>query len=779
MLRLWVSAVIVWAAQFGFSTDGWSDPIADQTWKECRSGDQDVRFVGCSKIIAAKGYGDRKQFADALDGRCWALHAMQKFQEAIVDCKAALALNPKHAYALNNLGTALLGLREISSAIGAFDASIATNPRFARPYIKRGQAYQALGRRDLAMQDYQRALQLNNNNGEVLAAIQALQVQPPLAVQHTPHTPPSPKEPNDSVDRGWGFITTTSQSSPSVRRRAILIANDEYRRIEKLAGPQNDIQATSSVLKDIGFETVLLRNPSRGEIISAISSANFNKERGSLLLLYYSGHAAEINGENTILLTGFDPARGIDAAQSIPLKTLLDALAEADFDKTLVAFDACRNPVKLATVAPVEDGPRAGGAIRSVRGMKLSQVELQSLRRKEYSILFSTSVGDFAIDSLSDGLSPFTKSFTSALRRESSFIPAMVLTKRITEELTSNEQSPTIEIKWNSDLTFSRTLRSSNSAFYELNEPLKFTGRRDAQFALLNSMTEKKWYGGSLRTILALKDNELRDCIASAAFVWTSSLSRLGYCALPQLGFTSSDTSALSFISSESVYNSGSYFGAEWNVDLDFDGKPETFRAERRNADYAFIVKSRTQEFEFRGLVGSNIGFLGAHDFNKDGVLDLFIEIDASEGFFGAELIVLDGKTIVSGLQKVQNCSRTDGVVCRRELTIASQMKGSIFGHHLKENYYSHDIFQIILFDDWNIKHWDLRDDGRLDYVTYGRTWQNEKSMDEDYQIAKSVMFNKGDQKFAVGYDGLLPRMSVKPLLESIKSELEVRSFPN
>jgi tetratricopeptide (TPR) repeat protein len=778
MLRLWVLAVAVSASMLGLTGSGRADAAADQAWKECRSGDQDVRFAGCSKIIVAKGYGDRKQLGDALDGRCWALHAKQQFREAISDCKAAIALFPRHFYAFNNLGTALLGLGDTSNAIAAFNASIAINPRFVRPYIKRGQAYQALGRRDLALQDYQQALQLNGTNTEALAALRSLETQVPASVAAT-KPPAVVNGPNKSPEFEWGFISTKSQSNPSVRRRAILIANDDYKQIDKLTGPKNDVEATSSVLKEIGFETVLLRNPTRNEIISAISSANFKQERGSLLLLYYSGHAAEINGENTVLLTGYNPVKGTDPEQSVTLKTLLDALAEADFDKTLVAFDACRNSVKMVTAAASQDTPNSNvTVVRSFRGMKISSVELQSLRRKEYSILFSTSAGEFAIDSLSDGLSPFTKSFISALRRESSFIPAMVLTKRITEEATSNEQSPTIEIKWNSDVTFARTLKSTNSAFYELNEPLKLSVKDDARLAVLKTLTEKKWSGGSQRSILTLGERELGDCVNSSAFVWTSSILQISFCALPQLGFSSSDTQSLTFSSSESVYNSGSYFDAEWNVDLDFDGRPENFRAERRNADFAFIVKSRTQEFEFRGLVGSNISFVGAHDFNRDGVLDLLLEIGPAEGFSGRELVILDGKSIVGGLQAVRHCDRGT-TLCEAESALASQMKGSIFGHQLQEGYYSHDIFQIVLFMDWNVKDWQLMDDGRLDYVTYGATWQNEKSVGDDSQIAKSVVFNKGEQRFSVNYHGVIPRISARPVLETLQAVSRARSFPN
>jgi hypothetical protein len=81
------------------------------------------------------------------------------------------------------------------------------------------------------------------------------------------------------------------------------------------------------------------------------------------------------------------------------------------------------------------------------------------------------------------------------------------------------------------------------------------------------------------------------------------------------------------FDPSANIYSAGQYLKGLWKLDIDFDGKPETLRAELRNADMSLLFKSASKEVEFRGLVGPNIRFLGLHDFNKDGVLDIFLEV--------------------------------------------------------------------------------------------------------------------------------------------------------
>lgn len=271
---------------------------------------------------------------------------------------------------------------------------------------------------------------------------------------------------------GWDIISITQEAKVATKKRAILIANSAYKYVNHLPTPPHDVNAIASQLSQLGFETTILQDPTAAQVINAIQTANPKEGRGTLLTLYYSGHGAEVDGQNSLLLTGYRVSDGGDSEQVIPLKDILWRLANANFEKVFVAFDACRNMIDTAgaksTQDPVAKTPRPS-LRRGLRGLARADSDFEVLNRKEYAVLFSTSHGDIALDSTIDGLSPFTQAFLSALARETSFIPAMVLIKRITEEITKRAQSPDIQIKWNSDVTYARSSAVVNGALYELN----------------------------------------------------------------------------------------------------------------------------------------------------------------------------------------------------------------------------------------------------------------------------------------------------------------------
>jgi uncharacterized caspase-like protein len=211
----------------------------------------------------------------------------------------------------------------------------------------------------------------------------------------------------------------------------ILIANSAYTNLQPLSAPPHDVEALSSQLSQLGFATTILQNPSYHDVIEAIETASQGASRGSLLALYYSGHAARVEGENSLLLAGFRWDGSKNNNQRIPLQVVLPLLAAANFEKVFVAFDACRNPVGNEGAKSAQEGKDSILPDR-IRGLARTDSDFEELARKEYAVLFSTSQGAYAYDTTVDGLSPFTKAFSLALAKETSFLKAMVLTKQIT-----------------------------------------------------------------------------------------------------------------------------------------------------------------------------------------------------------------------------------------------------------------------------------------------------------------------------------------------------------
>jgi hypothetical protein len=576
-------------------------------------------------------------------------------------------------------------------------------------------------------------------------------INPALAVESQPKV------------EGWDVISITQEAKVSTGKRAILIANSAYKYLNPLPAPPHDVEAIASQLSQLGFETTILRNPTSDQIIQAIATASPRGGRGSLLTFYYSGHAAEIDGENSLLLTGYRLAEGRNGDQIVPLRLILMQLATANFEKVFIAFDACRNMITTADAKPTQADAENAILPNGFHGLARADSDFQTLNHKEYAVLFSTSHGDTAIDSTVDGLSPFTKAFLLALGKETSFMPAMLLTKRITEEITNRVQSPDIQIKWNTDLTYARSSAVTNSAVYDLNSQITAAEMAASTIDLSKITTIRPeldtQYPG---VVLNLRDDEFKICQEdrNKPFFWYSDVLIIDSCYLTQLGYKRADKGESAFYDTPgaAVYNSTKYMAATWSFDLDFDGSPETIRASLRNADMALNVTSKTSEFEFRGLIGPNITFIGLHDFNKDGVLDVYIVYSVSDSSrpelttsAGQELIILDGRKIAKELKTIKQCDYSEkassDAICRRLSKIRSRMTGSLFMHDIDMGYYGADILQIALYADWYIKDWSIDENGTLHLTTYSATWPYER--------------NQGGNEKLVAYDPVTGKLNI------------------
>lgn len=563
----------------------------------------------------------------------------------------------------------------------------------------------------------------------------------------------------------WNAISLSSAPPTGVRGHIILIANSDYKFFTKLDGPGRDIHAAASAFAQIGFRTTVLTDPSKQQILDAIKATGAEGEQ-QLIGLYYSGHAAEINNQNTVVLTDFDPSLKSYAESLLPVQTVLSSLTSANASKIFIAFDACRDFYDPKENQAAVEKKRAlmASVFQSYKGAEMTSEDLRLLNRKEYSVLFSTSEKETALDSTDNGISPFTVSFITALTRETSFIQAMLLAKRLTEEKTGGEQSPEIDIKWNSDLQYATSKTVTNSALYELNEPLK-PEMFDISVEELKKHTRHLTDQGLDYNALVFSDEQTKACKDAAEaehphFYWSVSTLDIEQCLLKQIGLKQDNSRKMifGFDSNAAIYSAQEYYKGLWKLDIDFDGKLETLRAEPRNADMSLTFKSASKEVEFRGLVGPNIRFLGLYDFNKDGVLDIFLEMVApSKSLEETELLILDGKKLVNERVRSEKCIQAThwirSKVCDRQITLMKSMRDLLFAADIDQAYYGGDILQYAIYSDWNVKSWELDDLGNLSVITYSPTWAYERFIPQNYQPQKKIVFNPGSGRLDVNID--------------------------
>jgi len=89
------------------------------------------------------------------------------------------------------------------------------------------------------------------------------------------------------------MATMVGQITPPARERkvALIVGNDEYRYVTHLKTAVNDAWAMQAILRDrYGFETTLLIDATRAQIMAALISYRRTLGPDSSLLIYYAGH---------------------------------------------------------------------------------------------------------------------------------------------------------------------------------------------------------------------------------------------------------------------------------------------------------------------------------------------------------------------------------------------------------------------------------------------------------------------------------------------------------
>jgi tetratricopeptide (TPR) repeat protein len=86
-----------------------------------------------------------------------------------------VALRPRFAAAWNNLGVIWAGVGDWNRAAAAFGQAVEATPDSADAHTNLARTLEALGQRDAAMQEYQKALAINSHHEAARRGLQRLQ----------------------------------------------------------------------------------------------------------------------------------------------------------------------------------------------------------------------------------------------------------------------------------------------------------------------------------------------------------------------------------------------------------------------------------------------------------------------------------------------------------------------------------------------------------------------------------------------------------------------------
>lgn len=127
-------------------------------------------------------------------------------------------------------------------------------------------------------------------------------------------------------------------------RTALVIGNADYS-FGPLRNPINDAEAMAKALEGAGFKVIIETNANRAKMMDAVRSFGGElRQRGGVGLFYFSGHGAQINGENYLLPVGghFEDIEDVKAG-SVTALDVVNTMASAHGDLNIFILDACRN----------------------------------------------------------------------------------------------------------------------------------------------------------------------------------------------------------------------------------------------------------------------------------------------------------------------------------------------------------------------------------------------------------------------------------------------------
>ena len=209
--------------------------------------------------------------------------------------------------------------------------------------------------------------------------------------------------------------TTLLSSLPTMaNRKALVIGNDTYKSVTKLANAREDARTIATNLTSVGFQVTLRLDLTEKEMKAALRTFAGQVQGGDEVLFFFAGHGVQLGATNYLLpvdIVGDSEAQVKD--EEIQLQRVLDDMSEKKAKFTLAMLDACRdNPFKST-------GRAIGG-----RGLAPTTAATGQM------VIFSAGTGQQALDKLNNadknknGL--FTRVFVQEMQKPNLTIDRVV-----------------------------------------------------------------------------------------------------------------------------------------------------------------------------------------------------------------------------------------------------------------------------------------------------------------------------------------------------------------
>ncbi|WP_061019863.1 tetratricopeptide repeat protein [Bradyrhizobium sp. CCH5-F6] len=316
--------------------------------------------------------------------RCVTYGMMGKFDKALADCNRLIERQPKNVFAINNRADANMMKGDLEAALKDYNTAIQINPNNVRAHSGRGQIYER--RKDLAQAraDYRAAAYSLTKFDEIdVARARAI-----------------------ARERLAALTAQTPGGAPVGHRVALVIGNGAYKNVHALANPPSDSRLIASVLRDVGFQTVISVNDlTRDKFFEALQAFATEAEKADWAVVYYAGHGFEIGGVNYLVPVDAKLAADSDAeTQAVALEQVIAAVGAARRMR-LVVLDACR------------DNPFAPAMQRTL-SLKLVDKGFSNIEPGAgFMVVYAAKHGETAMDGDGSANSPFATALAREIRQ--------------------------------------------------------------------------------------------------------------------------------------------------------------------------------------------------------------------------------------------------------------------------------------------------------------------------------------------------------------------------
>jgi len=131
------------------------------------------------------------------------------------------------------------------------------------------------------------------------------------------------------------------QSPPASRYYALVIGNNAYQQLPKLKTAEEDARQVASLLREVyGFETKVLLNATRAQIVSALNVYRRELSADSNLLIYYAGHGINDTDADKAYWLPVDASRE-DTSNWIIADEITTSIKVIPAKHILVVADSC------------------------------------------------------------------------------------------------------------------------------------------------------------------------------------------------------------------------------------------------------------------------------------------------------------------------------------------------------------------------------------------------------------------------------------------------------